>query len=248
MAGRLEGKVAIITGGTSGIGKASAELFAEEGAKVVFSGRREENGKAIESELVSKGHDVKFVKTDVTKLSDLENLVKQTIDTYGTIDILFNNAGVSLYKHFVDLTIEEFDNIMNSNIRSMFQLTQLVVPVMIENGGGKIVNTSSIGGVGGNELLTPYCASKGAVKLFTKCLAQDLAKHNIRANSLMPGLTLSEMTEGNDEFIEMASSGLPLKRAAQPKEIAYGALFMASDESSFMTGADLIIDGGFTSG
>ena len=246
MAGRLEGKIAIITGGTSGIGAAAAELFAEEGAKVVLSGRRQENGQKIEDELKGKGYDVKFVKTDVTKLEDLENLVKETVDTYGTIDILFNNAGVSLYKHFVEVTMDEFDNIMNSNVRSMFQLTQLVVPIMIKNGGGKIVNTSSIGGVGGNEILVPYCASKGAVKMFTQSLAKDLAEHNIRVNSLMPGLTLSEMTEGNQEFLDIASAGLPLKRAAKPREIAYGALFMASDESSFMTGSQIIIDGGFT--
>lgn len=246
MGKRLENKVVIITGATSGIGKASVELFAEEGGKIVFAARREEKGKAIEADLRGKGYEVTFIQADVTVTADLENLVKATLDKHGRIDVLFNNAGVSIFKRFEELTMGDYDKIMNLNIRGCFEACKLVLPHMIKQGGGSIVNTSSIGGVVGSPLLTAYNASKGAVHLFTKGLAAEVAEHKVRVNALMPGLTLTEMTAGSDEFMEIASAGIPMKRAADPREIAYGALFLASDESSFMTGSQLIMDGGFT--
>jgi len=247
MGDRLQGKVAIITGATSGIGEAATELFAKEGAKVVFAGRRRENGEEIEKKLRGKGYDVVFVQTDMREDADLEKLVKTALDVYGKIDVLFNNAGISIYKKFLDMPIEEADDILDTNYVSMCNLCRIVVPVMIEQGtGGSIVNTSSIGGLVGAPTLVPYCGSKGAVRLFSKALAAELGQYGIRVNSLHPGLTLTEMATKEPGFVEVASANLALKRGAEPLEIANGALFLASDESSFMTAAELVIDGGAT--
>jgi len=244
---RLKDKVCIVTGATSGIGRASAELFAEEGGKVVFAGRREDQGKAIEAELIAKGYEAKFVKCDITDAGDREDLVKKTIDAYGRIDVLFNNAGVNFYQRFEELDMEKADLILDTNYKSLVALTRIVVPIMIGQGGGAtIVNTASIGAIIGSATCVPYCGSKGAVKLFTQALAAELAEYDIRVNTLMPGLTLTDMTLSDPDFIAMASAGLPLGRGADPREMAYGALFLACSESSFMTAQSLIIDGGFT--
>jgi len=242
--GRLDGKVAIITGATSGIGEASTELFAKEGAKVVFAGRRADRGEPIEKRLRGQGLDVTFVATDVCKLEDLENLVKKTLDTYGKIDILFNNAGLSGYQLFLDTPREKADAILNTNYRSMYRLCRLVAPVMIEQGtGGKIINTSSIGGMVGAPTLVAYCGSKGAVRLFTKALAKELGEYGIRVNSLHPGGTDTEMVADMPGFSKDSAPN-SIGRPAQPIEMAYGALFLASDESSYMTGGELLLDGG----
>jgi NAD(P)-dependent dehydrogenase (short-subunit alcohol dehydrogenase family) len=247
MANRLQDKIVVITGATSGIGKASTELFAEEGAKVVFAGRRTEEGLALETDLRGKGFDVTYVKVDITKAEDRENLVKIALDTYGRIDVLFNNAGVSIYKKFEELDMETADLILDTNYRGMFALTRLVVPILIKQGGNAaIVNTASIGALIGSVTLVPYCGSKGAVKLFTQALAAELGQYNIRVNALLPGLTLTDMTLSDPEFLAAASAGLPLGRGADPREIAQAALFLASDESSFVTGSSLVVDGGFT--
>jgi NAD(P)-dependent dehydrogenase (short-subunit alcohol dehydrogenase family) len=222
-------------------------LFAEEGAKVVFAGRRTEEGLALESDLRGKGYDATYVKVDITKAEDRENLVKTAIDTYGRIDVLFNNAGVSIYKKFEDLDMETADLILDTNYRGMFALTRLVVPILIQQGGNaSIVNTASIGALIGSITLVPYCGSKGAVKLFTQALAAELGQYNIRVNALLPGLTLTDMTLSDPEFLASASAGLPLGRGADPREIAQAALFLASDESSFVTASSLVADGGFT--
>jgi len=248
MGERLKEKVCIVTGATSGIGHASAELFAEEGGKVVFAGRRENEGLELEAELRGKGYDVKFVKTDITIAADRENLVQKTLETYGRIDVLFNNAGVNFYQKFEELDMEKADIILDTNYRGMFALTRLVVPIMIGQGGNTtIVNTASIGAIIGSQTCVPYCGSKGAVKMFTQGLAAELGQYNIRVNALLPGLTLTEMTLSDPEFLAMAGAGIPLGRGAEPREMAFGALFLAGPESSFMTGHALVIDGGFTS-
>jgi NAD(P)-dependent dehydrogenase (short-subunit alcohol dehydrogenase family) len=245
MGKRLEGKVAVITGATSGIGAAATELFAEKGAKVVFAGRRKERGGPLEKQLRDKGLDVKFVATDINKQKDLENLVKAALDAYGRIDILFNNAGLSGYKTFIDMPQEMADDIFDTNYSAMYRLCKLVVPVMIEQGdGGKIVNTSSIGGIKGAPTLVSYCASKGAVRLFTKALAAEVGVYGIRVNSLLPGATDTEMVADMPGFDPNHHPYCALKRAAQPIEMAYGALFLSCDESSYMTGSELLLDGG----
>ena len=248
MAERLKGKACIVTGATSGIGRAAAELFAEEGGKVVFAGRREAQGAEAEAELRGKGYDVRFVRTDITKAADRERLVSETIGAHGRIDVLFNNAGINFYQKFEELDMEKADLILDTNYRGMVALTRIVVPHMIAQGGDTaIVNTASIGAVIGSKTCVPYCGSKGAVKLFTQALAAELGEYGIRVNALMPGLTLTEMTLCDPEFLAMASAGIPLNRGADPREIAFGALFLAGPESSFMTGHSLVIDGGFTS-
>ena len=241
--GRLEGKVAIITGATSGIGEAATELFAKEGAKVVFAGRRQERGGPIEKRLRDQGLEVTFVATDVRKQEDLEKLVEKTLEAYGKIDVLFNNAGLSGYDLFLDTTPEKAAAILDTNYRSMYRLCKLVVPVMIEKGGGSIVNTSSIGGNVGAPTLVAYCGSKGAVRLFSKSLAKEFGKCGIRVNSLHPGSTDTEMVVDMPGF-DPNEAPNALGRPAKPMEIAYGALFLASDESSFVTGAELMVDGG----
>jgi NAD(P)-dependent dehydrogenase (short-subunit alcohol dehydrogenase family) len=242
--GRLGGKTAIITGATSGIGEAAVGLFAEEGAEVVFAGRRKELGEPIEERLRGQGYDVKFVATDIKNDPDLEKLVKTAIDTYGKIDILFNNAGISIYRSFIDMPLETADDILDTNYRSMYRLTRLVVPYMVEQGKGVIVNTSSIGGLSGAPDLVSYAGSKGAVRLFTKGLAAELGPLGIRANSLHPGLTVTEMTLKKEGMIEGISAHIPLRRGGTPRELAYAALFLAGDESAYMTGAELVVDGG----
>ena len=247
MGERLKDKVCIITGATSGIGRAATELFAEEGGKVVFSGRRADQGTAAEAELRKKGYDVKFVKTDITSAEDRENLIRETMGAYGRIDVLFNNAGVNIYKKFDELDMETADLILDTNYRSMFALTRLVVPIMIEQGGNTtIVNTSAIGAIIASKTCVPYCGSKGAIKQFTQGLAAELGEYNIRVNALLPGLTLTDMTLGDTDFLAKASAGIPLNRGADPREIAFGALFLAGGESSFVTGHSLVMDGGFT--
>lgn len=247
MADRLKDKVAIITGATSGIGWATAVLFVKEGAKVVFAGRRDEKGKVLEEELKNLGGDVLFVKTDVTKKSDLDRLVKKTIDCFGRIDILVNNAGILTEYAFTDMDEEkDFDEIFNVNVKSYFLLTQKVLPYMLKQKKGAIVNTSSIGGEVGVPMHASYSASKGAVKMFTRSLAIEYANQGIRINSIMPGLTNSDMVPVGGEFEQMAVKLVPMGRAASPEEIAPGVLFLASDEASFCTGIHLIIDGGAT--
>jgi NAD(P)-dependent dehydrogenase (short-subunit alcohol dehydrogenase family) len=243
---RLKGKVAVIVGATSGIGEAATELFAEEGGRVVFAGRRKENGEPIERRLRERGFDVSFVQTDIKDKEALKALVDTAMDRYGRIDVLFNNAGVSYYYSFLEIPDDVADDILDTNYRSTYRLCKLVAPIMVKQGGGSIINTSSIGGLVGTAMIVPYCGSKGAVRLFSKALAAELGQYGVRVNSLHPGLTLTDMTLKDPAFIEMASQGIPLKRGGDPREIAYGALFLASDESSFMTGSELVIDGGDT--
>jgi NAD(P)-dependent dehydrogenase (short-subunit alcohol dehydrogenase family) len=248
MADRVKDKVCIITGATSGIGKAAVELFAEEGAKVVFAGRREEAGAQLQSELSGRGLSVSFVRTDLQVRDDLAHLVDATIDLHGRIDVLYNNAGVSVFKTFEEIDMDTADLILDTNYRSVFALCKLVLPHMIRQGGGAIVNTSSVGGLFGTETIVAYSGSKGAVRMFSKGLASEVVQHGIRVNCIFPGFTLTEMTESDPDFVKLAVEkiGIPMGRGARPREIAYGALFLASDESSFMTAGELVIDGGFS--
>jgi NAD(P)-dependent dehydrogenase (short-subunit alcohol dehydrogenase family) len=247
MAGRLADKVAIVTGATSGIGRAVAVLFAQEGAKVVFAGRREKSGAELEQELRAMGADALFVRTDVTKTEELQYLVNAAVGRHGRIDVLVNNAGVdSAYTSTEFDEIRDFEELFNVNVKSYLVMCREVLPYMIRQQRGSIINTSTVGGEVAAAGIASYAASKGAIRAFTRSLAGEYADQGIRINSIMPGLTVADSAPEDGELGQAAVKDVPMGRAAMPEEIAWGFVYFASDESSFCTGSNLIIDGGAT--
>ena len=254
---KLADKVAIITGATSGIGKATAFLFADEGASLVITGRRAELGKAIEAECRQKGARCVFVEADHTKLEDCQRVVDAALTEFGRIDILFNNAGI-VTNGTADTTSEEvWSDTIAINVTAVWHMCKLVIPQMKKQGGGVIVNNGSDWSVVAGKNAFPYIMSKGAVGMMTKAMALDHARENIRVNAVCPGDTLvdrwleSGYFEGSDpvtmeEAIKESSEYLPMGRFGQPEEIAKAALFLASGDSSFVTGHLLLVDGGNT--
>lgn len=255
MTGRLEGKVAIITGAATGIGKASAKLFAYEGAEVVVADIDASAGPQTVCEIQQAGGTALYIQTDVIDPVQVQALMGQTLTAYGRIDILFNNAAVNLYARVTETTVEDWDRVMSVNVKGVFLGCKYVIPIMQRQGGGTIINSSSAAGIVGLRNLAAYTASKGAVLQLTKNLALDYAKDNIRVNALCPGVTATEMTvkmivtshDPEAEKIRL-SSGNAMGRMAEPVEIARAALFLASDDSSFMTGTHLLEDGGYCAG
>lgn len=249
---RLLGKVAIITGGSRGIGEAIARLFVEEGARVIIGDVLETEGKRLESELNQEGSEnSRFIKLDVTNSNDWKAAVELTLSSFGRLNILVNNAGVSHSEIRIDETTEAvWDKIMSINAKGTFLGTKSVIEPMRKIGGGSIVNISSQFGLVGYPAENPaYQASKGAIRIFTKTTALQYAKDNIRSNSLLPGpvdTPAGVIASANSERLSSVLSKVPLGRIAKPREIAYGALFLVSDESSYMTGAELVMDGGWT--
>jgi Dehydrogenases with different specificities (related to short-chain alcohol dehydrogenases) len=244
---KLNGKVAVITGAASGIGKAVAELFAKEGCKVVCcTSKKLEAGQAVVDEINKAGFTGIFVPADVAKIEDLENLVSRAINEYGKIDILINNAGVNGNPGY---PIHEFDEelfkkVIDVNLLSIMRLSKLVIPYMIRQGKGAIVNTCSPAGKAGIPFSSIYSASKGGVYTLTKSMALDCVEHGIRVNMVIPGLTKTGMVPEGAEMNEYYLAGIPMKRMADPEEIAPAFLYLASDESSFCTGTALCVDGG----
>ena len=256
--GKLTGKVAIITGATSGIGKATAFLFADEGADVVFTGRRAELGKAVEAEIRQKGVRGVFIQADHSKADDCSRVVEQTLAEFGRVDILFNNAGiVSRSSTAETVTDEVWDETLALNVTGVWRMSKLVIPLMKKQGGGVIVNNGSDWAVVGGKDAFAYIASKGAVGLMTKSMALDFARDNIRVNAVCPGDTFVDrwMEKGYfedsgpvtlEEAIRESSAYIPMGRFGKPEEIASAVLFLASDDSSFVTGHLLLVDGGNT--
>jgi meso-butanediol dehydrogenase / (S,S)-butanediol dehydrogenase / diacetyl reductase len=257
MTGKLDGKVALITGGTSGIGKATALLFADEGAQVVFTGRRTELGKALEAELNRGGVRSLFVEADHTQAEDCARVVDETLMVFHHIDILFNNAGIVTHGTAESVTEEDWAQTLAINVTAVWRMSRLVVPEMRKQGKGAIVNNGSDWAVVGAKDALPYTMSKGAVAQMTKSMALDYAHENIRVNAVCPGDTIVERWlemgyfKGTDpvtldEAKAESASYLPMKRYAEPVEIARAVLFLASDDSSFVTGHLLLVDGGNT--
>lgn len=243
--GKLQGKVAIVTGATSGIGLGIVEVYVEEGAKVVFCGRREELGKSIEADLRAKGYDVTFVKADMLKEEDIKNLFDTTLSKYGKVDILVNNAGILKMSPLLEMDVEkDWDSVINLNLRSYFVATQYAAKLM--GPGSSIINIASVGGLGGCPMLASYGASKAAVISLTKTCGVELAPKGIRTNAILPGTIYSEMMPKDSEFTKSTLSMIPMGRAGEPREIGTVAAFLASEEASYICGASIVVDGGMT--
>ncbi|CAD5245301.1 SDR family NAD(P)-dependent oxidoreductase [Thermococcus camini] len=254
--GRVEGKVAIVTGATSGIGRAIAKLLAREGAKVAVTGRNEERGRKVVEEIISEGGTAKFWKLDVSNEAEVERVFREVVEEFGKLDILVNNAGISgPDKPTHELTEGEWDQVMDVNVKGVFFCTKHAVPYMIKNGGGSIVNVSSIYGIVGSPGIPPYHASKGAVRLMTKTDALLYAKYGIRVNSVHPGSIWTPMlmkackkmgVDDEEQCRGVFAKMNPVGFVGEPMDVAYAVLYLASDESRFVTGAELVVDGGYT--
>ncbi len=254
---KLTGKTAIITGATSGIGKATALLFADEGADIVITGRRAELGQRVVDEISQKGGRGVFVHADHSNGEDCSRVVEQTIATFGRVDILFNNAGIVTQGTAETTSDEIWNETMAINVTGVWRMCKLVIPIMKQQGGGVIVNNGSDWSVVGGRNAFPYVTSKGAVALMTKAMALDFARDNIRVNAVCPGDTFVDrwLEKGYfehsnpvtlEQAVKEASEYLPMGRFGKPEEIAKAVLFLASDESSFVTGHLLLVDGGNT--
>ncbi len=246
---RLEGKVALITGGSRGQGATEAELFVKEGARVVIADILEPEGNAVVAQIREGGGDASFIRLDVTSEDDWRDAVEFALNTYGRLDVLINNAAIYKRTPIVQTGLDEWNQIMDINSTGVFLGTKHTVPAMQKSGGGSIINISSTAGLVGSERGSAYGASKGSVRLFTKYTAIQHAGDGIRANSIHPGPIDTEMIADNISTPEgraQSEARVPLGRIGTVMDVAYGALFLASDESSFMTGAELVIDGGVT--
>jgi NAD(P)-dependent dehydrogenase (short-subunit alcohol dehydrogenase family) len=246
---RLNGKVALISGGARGMGAEEARIFAREGAKVVIGDISEDDGKAVEAQIAEAGGQALFIRLDVTQEADWAKAVDQAVSSFGKLDVLVNNTGISSRTFTDDTAIDAWDKIMEINSKGVFLGTRAAVPKMLEAGGGSIVNISSIMGLVGSAGGHPaYNASKGAVRIFSKAMAVRHGKDNIRVNSVHPGF-MPPMASGVAYDQDQRRGSLdqtPLGREGRIEEVANAVLFLASDEASYITGAELAVDGGFT--
>ena len=247
---RLAGKVALISGGARGMGAVEARLFARERAKVVLGDVLDAEGRAVETEIRKAGGEAVYVRLDVTSEADWKSAVDTAVTRFGKLDVLVNNAGVGGPGRVEEVTLAEWNRVMDINSTGVFLGTRAAIPALRRAGGGSIVNISSqLGLVGVDNSSPQYQASKGAVRLLTKATAIQYAKDRIRANSVHPGPIVTPMTEArrkDPEAVALTVSRIPLGRYGAPEEVAYGVLYLACDESSFVTGAELVIDGGWT--
>lgn len=248
----LDGKVAVISGAASGIGLGTAKLLAEYGAKVVLLDVSDEKGNKAAEEIKKEGGEAIFVKCDVTSNDDCKNAIDTVKDKFGRIDILFNNAGVTFRKTVVDLEEKEWDLVLDVGLKGTYLLSKYAIPVMAEGGGGSIINTGSGWGLKGGDKAAAYCAVKGGIVNLTRAMAIDHGPQNIRVNSVNPGDTDTALLreEGRQlghetqNFLKDSAKGRPLERLGTPEDIAKAVLFLASDLSSWITGAAIVVDGG----
>jgi meso-butanediol dehydrogenase / (S,S)-butanediol dehydrogenase / diacetyl reductase len=261
---RLKDQVAVVTGSGQGLGRATAKLFASEGAKVVIAARTKAKLDSVQAEIEAEGGDVLSVVTDVSKDADVERLMGVTKKRFGGLDVLVNNAGIGLFTPLVDVEAEDYDRLMNTNLRGMFMGCKYAVPFMQEAGKGSIVNISSVHGVDGGANASVYAATKGGISGCTRALAAELAPQSIRVNTVSPGaiwiesyeekwlsrLSAADRAEFLNEFKEDLKTNHKyfqvLEQVGMPVDIAYCALYLASDESRFVTGQNIVVDGGLT--
>ena len=249
---RLENRAALITGGTSGIGEATSLLFAREGASVAVVGRNTERGKSVAKRISDAGGTAIFVQADVRTSDECRTAVDRTIETFGHLDILFNNAGSYYANDVVGCTEEEWDDQVDTSLKGTFLMSKYALPHMIEQGSGSIINCASGWGLVGGPKAAAYCAAKGGMVVMTKAMAIDHGPQGIRVNAICPGDTDTPMEREDarnqglswEAYVDQMTGTRPIARMATPEEIALGVLFLASDESSYVTGAALPIDGG----
>jgi cyclopentanol dehydrogenase len=245
--GRLDGKVALITGAARGQGETEARLFAREGARVVLTDVLVDLGQRVAASIRTGGGEAMFLQLDVSNPDDWNEVVRHTVQTYDRLHILVNNAGIAQRNGVVETSTEDWARTMDINAKGVFLGMKYAIPAMLQSGGGSIINISSTSGIVGFPGGTAYHSAKGAVRLLTKVTAAEYARRGIRVNSVHPGIIETPMTD-NMAPARMQSllDRTPMGRRGTPLEVAYGVLFLASDESSFMTGAELVIDGGMT--
>jgi len=256
--GRVEGKVALVTGGRQGLGKASAVLLAKEGARVVITDRKPDGSNAVLDEINKAGGEAIFIQQDVSKEEDWKHAIDETVKRFGKLDVLVNNAGVGEGKDIETITLEEWRWVMSINLDGVFLGTKYAIEAMKKNGGGSIINMSSIEGMVGDSRMVAYDASKGGLRTLTKSAALHCAKHgyNIRINTVHPGFIDTSMVEGflkshaKGGDVDAARKALvkmhPIGHLGEPDDVAYAVLYLASEESKFATGSELVIDGGYT--
>jgi NAD(P)-dependent dehydrogenase (short-subunit alcohol dehydrogenase family) len=253
--GKLDGKIALITGGNAGIGRATAQLFVREGAQVMIAARNVANGEQTVQQL---GAGAAFVPCDVRSYTDCQRAADETLCVFGQIDILFNNAGIVPAGTVLETSLEVWEDVVTTNISGVFYMSRVVLPHMIQRGSGVIINTGSDWSVVGGQEAAAYCATKGAVSLLTKSMALDHARQGIRVNAICPGDTYVERWDtkfgsrypgkSREEWLAIIGSAFPMGRVAAAEEIARAVVFLASDDSSYMTGQLLVVDGGNTAG
>lgn len=240
----LEGKVAIITGGTRGIGRAIVEKFAENGAKVLFTGTSAVSSE-LEARLAENGGEWQFVRADAASSADAEQVVKACVEKFGRVDVLVNNAGITRDTLLMRMSEEMWDEVMRVNLKSVYNYTKAVQPVMLKQRSGSIISMSSVTAIGGNAGQANYAAAKAAIIGFTKSMAKELGSRSIRCNAIAPGLIDTDMTQKlPQEVRDTIAKGIALRRTGRPEDVANTALFLASDLSAYITGQVLICDGG----
>ena len=245
----LTGKVAVVTGAGSGLGEAAAKALAEAGASVAVCGRRAERLERVAAEIRSAGGRALPVKTDVSRRDDVDSMTSEVLSTFGQVDILLNNAGINIVKPFLKLSEQEWDTVLDTNLKGCFHCCQAMGRGMVERKSGSIINMVSVFGRTGFMNLAPYIASKGAMVQLTKALAVEWARHNVRVNAIAPSYIRTEMTrrdiEADEKILQFNLSKIPMRRAGEPDEVAGLVVFLASEASSYITGETVAVDGGW---